>query len=89
MYPELGILLVKGEYNGDKLNLVVTVIIIIKHYNACIFNAHLGLSAFNNSVNAKQTIIPFKARTERKSKIKEGVEASIAVLIRGVNKGQM
>jgi hypothetical protein len=58
VYPELGILLVEAECDGDELVLVVAVAVVARHHNARISNAHLGPSTLGDSVDAEQTVAP-------------------------------
>ena len=82
IYPELGLLLIEGERNKDKLILVVAVFVVARHYNAAspIFISNqaplVRVSMLNRPSHS------FKARTERKSERKSGVKAGVAVLAR-------
>ena len=59
VHPELGLLLVEHERDGDELLvLVVAVAVVAGHHNARIANTHLGPSNLGNGVNAEQTVAP-------------------------------
>jgi hypothetical protein len=58
VHPELGLLLIKGERDGDELILAVAVAIVAGHYNARIADLHLRPSTLGDSVDAEQTVAP-------------------------------
>jgi hypothetical protein len=60
MHPELGLLLVELERDGDEPALVVAVAIVAGHHNACIANLHLGPSTLGDGVDAEQTVTPIR-----------------------------
>lgn len=60
MHPERGLLLIKGERDGDEVGLVVAVSVIIGHYNARIADLHLRPSTFGAGVDAEQTVAPIR-----------------------------
>ncbi len=60
VYPELGLLLIKGERDGDELVLVVAVAVVAGHYNARIADLHLGPSTLGDGVDAEQTVAPIR-----------------------------
>ena len=70
VHPGLGLLLVKGERDGDELVLVVAVAVVAGYYNTRIADLHLRLSIFGDGVYAEQTKHPFEVRTERNFKRK-------------------
>jgi hypothetical protein len=50
VHPELGLLLIKGEHDGDELVLVVAIAVVTRHYNAYIADLYLGPSTFGDGV---------------------------------------
>jgi hypothetical protein len=53
MHLKLGLLLIKGKRDGDKLVLVVSITIVAKHDNARITDLHLGPRTLSKGVNAE------------------------------------
>lgn len=58
VHPELGLLLVERERDGDELVLVVIFAVVAGHHNACIANLHLGPSTLSDGVDAEQAVTP-------------------------------
>jgi hypothetical protein len=62
MHPERGLLLIKGERDGDELVLVVAVSVVAGYYNARIADLHLRPSTFGEGVDAEQTVAPIRSK---------------------------
>jgi hypothetical protein len=60
MHPELGLLLIKGECDGDELVLVVGIAIVARHDNARITDLQLGPRTLGEGVDAEQTVAPIR-----------------------------
>ena len=60
VHPELGLLLIKGERDGDELVLDVAVAVVAGHYNARIADLHLGPSTLGDDVDTEQIVTPIR-----------------------------
>jgi hypothetical protein len=66
MHPKLGLLLIKGERDEDKLVLVVDVAVVARHNNTRITDLHLEPRTLGEGVDAEQTVAPIRGENEEK-----------------------